>query len=78
MKNLLFVSFYQSMVDRKIEYELSGTDIIRFDPKNISSSYFLYRKDLRLSGEVNVISLSQKKNFQPIKNVSQILQNNKL
>ena len=25
--------FDQSMVDRKIEYELSGTDIIRFDPK---------------------------------------------
>ena len=56
------------MVDRKIEYELSGTDIIRFDPKNISSSYrFLYRKDLRLSGEVNVLSSSQKKTYQSIK-----------
>ena len=55
--------FDQSMVDRKIEYELSGTDIIRFDPKNISSSYrFLYRKDLRLSGgsQCNIIESKEK------------------
>lgn len=81
-KFVISYRFYdQSMVDRKIEYELSGTDIIRFDPKNISSSYrFLYRKDLRLSGgsQCTIIESKEKLISQLKKNLVQILQNNKL
>ena len=73
--------FDQSIVERKIEYELSGTDIIRFDPKNTSSSYrFLYRKDLRLSGgsQCSIVDLKEKLISQLKKKLDQILQNNKL
>ena len=81
-KFVISYRFYdQSMVDRKVEYELSGTDIIRFDPKNISSSYrFLYRKDLRLSGgsQCTIIESKEKLISQLKKNLVQILQNNKL
>ena len=74
--------FYdQSKIERKIEYELSGTDIIRFDPKNSSSSYrFLYRKDLRLSGgsQCSIVDSKEKLISQLKKKLEQILQNNKL
>lgn len=73
--------FDRSKVERKIEYELSGTDIIRFDPQNKSSSYrFLYRKDLRLSGgsQCSIVDSKEKLISQLKINLDQILQNNKL
>ena len=73
--------FDQSMFENKIKYELSGTDIIRFDPNNTSSSYrLLYRKDLRLSGgsQCSIIDSKEKLISQLNENLDQILQNNKL
>jgi len=73
--------FDQSMFENKIKYELSGTDIIRFDPKNTSSSYrLLYRKDLRLSGgsQCSIVDSKEKLISQLNENLDQILQNNKL
>ena len=73
--------FDQSMYENKIKYELSGTDIIRFDPKNTSSSYrLLYRKDLRLSGgsQCSIVDSKEKLISQLNENLDQILQNNKL
>ena len=73
--------FDQSMYENKIKYELSGTDIIRFDPKNTSSSYrLLYRKDLRLSGgsQCSIVDTKVKLISQLKENLDQILQNNKL
>ena len=73
--------FDQSMFENKIKYELSGTDIIRFDPKNASSSYrLLYRKDLRLSGgsQCSIVDSKEKLISQLNENLDQILQNNKL
>ena len=73
--------FDQSMFENKIKYELSGTDIIRFDPKNTSSSYrLLYRKDLRLSGgsQCSIVDTKVKLISQLKENLDQILQNNKL
>jgi len=73
--------FDQSMFENKIKYELSGTDIIRFDPKNTSSSYrLLYRKDLRLSGgsQCSIVDSKEKLINQLNENLDQILQNNKL
>ena len=73
--------FDQSMYENKIKYELSGTDIIRFDPKNTSSSYrLLYRKDLRLSGgsQCSIVDSKEKLIRQLNENLDQILQKNKL
>jgi len=73
--------FDQSMFENKIKYELSGTNIIRFDPKNTSSSYrLLYRKDLRLSGgsQCSIVDSKEKLISQLNENLDQILQNNKL
>ena len=73
--------FDQSMFENKIKYELSGTDIIRFDPNNTSSSYrLLYRKDLRLSGgsQCSIVDTKVKLISQLKENLDQILQNNKL
>ena len=73
--------FDLSMYENKIKYELSGTDIIRFDPKNTSSSYrLLYRKDLRLSGgsQCSIVDTKVKLISQLKENLDQILQNNKL
>ena len=73
--------FDQSMFENKIKYELSGTDIIRFDPNNTSGSYrLLYRKDLRLSGgsQCSIVDSKEKLISQLNENLDQILQNNKL
>ena len=73
--------FDQSMFENKIKYELSGTDIVRFDPKNTSSSYrLLYRKDLRLSGgsQCSIVDSKEKLISQLNENLDQILQKNKL
>ena len=73
--------FDQSMFENKIKYELSGTDIIRFDPNNTSGSYrLLYRKDLRLSGgsQCSIVDTKVKLISQLKENLDQILQKNKL
>lgn len=73
--------FDQSMFENKIKYELSGTDIVRFDPKDTSSSYrLLYRKDLRLSGgsQCSIVDSKEKLISQLNENLDQILQKNKL